>query len=75
MMGNEFSVLLTFPALSLLLQAERFIVREGLRYRVQPIPSHLQAGCGMCIAVQAADAERVDALLGAEGIGHSLQRV
>ncbi|PIE84028.1 MAG: hypothetical protein CSA07_04015 [Bacteroidia bacterium] len=72
-MVGEFSVLLTFPALSLLLQAERLVVEAGVRYRIQPIPSHLKAGCGMCMALWPGDAERVTILLQGEDIAHSLQ--
>ena len=65
--ANEYGVVL-FQSTSGALMAEKLLKKEGITYKIIPVPRHLSSDCGVCIrfashdepVVRKALAEKVD---------------
>ena len=61
----------TFPGTHAAISAEKKLLAAGIAVRVMPLPDEVGAGCGMCLRVAVADAQRAAAALhGEQGPGY-----
>ncbi|HDP24884.1 MAG TPA: DUF3343 domain-containing protein [Deltaproteobacteria bacterium] len=57
MSGAEYQVIL-FDSVNAALLAEKLLKREGIPFKVIPVPRHLSSDCGVCIRIPAHERER-----------------
>ena len=67
-----FSVVL-FYSISGALRAEKLLKKEGLTFKLIPVPRHLSSDCGICLRFERRDEERIRVIL-ARG-GPEIQRI
>ena len=51
-MGNEQEIsygVVLFQSISGALRAEKLLKREGITYKLIPVPRHLSSDCGVCV--------------------------
>ncbi len=70
---DSFRIILLFPSLSILMEAELLLLGEGYKYRVEPVPTHLTSECGMCISIPESILEVVLAQLNGQAIESSVE--
>jgi Protein of unknown function (DUF3343). len=49
---EQFNTIVLFGQLADLMEAETICLEKGYRYQIEPVPTWLTAGCGMCLALQ-----------------------
>jgi hypothetical protein len=52
--ANEYGVVL-FHSTSGALRAEKLLKKEGIAYKIIPVPRHLSSDCGVCIRFSSQD--------------------
>jgi hypothetical protein len=60
--NDRFGVVL-FPSVSYALTAEKILKKEGLSFKLIPIPRHISSDCGVCIRFPASSMDKVLAAL------------
>jgi hypothetical protein len=55
---NRFCVVL-FPSVSHALTAEKILKKEGLSFKLIPVPKQISSDCGVCIRFPASSRERI----------------
>jgi len=60
--NDRFGVVL-FPSVSYALAAEKILKKEGIPFKLIPIPRHISSDCGVCIRVPASSMDKVLAAL------------
>ncbi len=58
----DYAVILV-DSTSLALRIEQLMKREGLTYKLIPVPRHLSSDCGVCVRILKQDSEAAKALL------------
>ena len=61
-MNEEYAVILV-DSTSLVMRIEKLLKKEGLPYKLIPVPRHLSSDCGICVRIYKQDSETVKALL------------
>ncbi|HOG16245.1 MAG: hypothetical protein A4E73_00979 [Syntrophaceae bacterium PtaU1.Bin231] len=56
--GDRFGVIL-FPSVSHALTAEKILKKEGLSFKLIPLPKHISSDCGICIRCPASSMEKI----------------
>ena len=59
---GRFGVVL-FPSVGHALKAEKILKKEGLAFKLIPIPRHISSDCGVCIRFPASSMEQIVAAL------------
>ena len=49
---EQFNTIVLFGQLADLMEAETICLEKGYRYQIEPVPTWLTAGCGMCLALK-----------------------
>ena len=60
--ANSYGVVL-FHSTSGALRAEKFLKKEGIAYKIIPVPRHLSSDCGVCIRFSSQDESLVRKVL------------
>ncbi len=58
----DYAVILV-DSISLGLRIEDLVKKEGLSYKLIPVPRHLSSDCGFCVRILQEDSEKVQDLL------------
>ena len=58
----DYAVILV-DSISLGLRIESLMIKEGLSYKLIPVPRHLSSDCGFCVRIHKKDSETVQNLL------------
>ena len=60
--------ILTFENTNFAIQAERYLLQEGLQISVLPLPSQISAGCGICLRIVPEEIQKSLDILEKQGI-------
>ena len=52
-----------FQSISSALRAEKLLKKEGIAYKLIPVPRHLSSNCGVCVRIERTDVERARQVL------------
>jgi len=58
----QYSVML-LKAVSYVLKAEKILQKEGLPYKLIPVPRHISSDCGICLRFETAIQSKIEAAL------------
>lgn len=61
-MNEEHAVILV-DSTSLVMRIEKLLKKEGLPYKLIPVPRHLSSDCGICVRIFKQDSEAVKTIL------------
>jgi len=61
-MNEEYAVILV-DSTSLVMRIEKLLKKEGLPYKLIPVPRHLSSDCGICVRIFKQDSEAVKTIL------------
>lgn len=61
-MNEEHAVILV-DSTSLVMRIEKLLKKEGLPYKLIPVPRHLSSDCGICVRICKQDSEAVKTIL------------
>ncbi len=67
-MSAEKHCYITFPGVTLVLQAEKYLAQIGEEFLIVPIPREIGTDCGMCIMCAPEKADRIINLLTQAGV-------
>ena len=59
---GTFHVIL-FDSVSSALLAEKILKKQGLPFKIIPVPRHISSDCGVCIRVRSPECDRIETAL------------
>ena len=63
MNDTESYMILLFDSTSAALFADRLLKKEGVPFKIIPVPRHISSDCGVCIRFSPQDREKIERIL------------